>query len=343
MFKVSAEFSTDAGPLADRRKHVYAALIKAAPLIFLVLLVIGFGSANPRFFLTQNLLNILTEVSIYGLLAVGMTFVILTSGIDLSVGSLLAFCGMCAAWVASGGAGDGFSTTAAAGHHWSLALLTALGIGLLAGAIQGLAITKWKIPAFIVTLGGMSAFRGLTLLVGEGGPISGFDAGYRAFGSASLLGIPVPALFFVAVALLGMATLRFSRFGRNIYAVGGNIEAARLTGINVQRTLLYVYMIIGVLAGLAGFILSARLNSAEATAGNSYELRVIASVVIGGTSLFGGVGRIWGTIIGALTIGVLINGLVMLNVQSYWQMIIVGLIIVLAVAFDTYVKSKIPS
>lgn len=343
MSKVSTEFSASTGQMLDRRKSIFSLLIKAAPLIFLVLLVIGFGSANPRFFFTQNLLNILTEVSIYGLLAVGMTFVILTSGIDLSVGSLLAFCGMCAAWVATGGSVDDFSTSAPGGHHWSMALTAAICIGLLAGAMQGLAITKLRIPAFIVTLGGMSAFRGLTLLVGAGGPISGFDAGYRAFGSGSVIGVPIPALFFVATAAIGMATLRYTRFGRNIYAVGGNIEAARLTGINVQRTLLGVYMIIGLLAGLAGFILSARLNSAEATAGNSYELRVIASVVIGGTSLFGGVGTIWGTIVGALTIGVLINGLVMLNVQSYWQMIIVGLIIVLAVAFDTFVKSRISS
>ncbi|MBO9474001.1 ABC transporter permease [Shimia sp. R10_1] len=324
---------------AEKKTDYWALFAKFAPLIFLIILVIGFGIANDRFLSTRNMLNILTEVSIYGLLAVGMTFVILTAGIDLSVGSLLALCGMSAAWVATGGGGGGFGA-AEAGYGWGLALATALGVGLFAGCIQGYAIAHFKIPAFVVTLGGMSIYRGLTLLIGDGGPISGFDGVYRSFGRGDILGIPVPAIFFVLIASAAALTLKFTNFGRHVYAVGGNEEAANLAGINVEKTLMGVYIMIGVLAGLAGFILTARLNSAEATAGMSYELRVIASVVIGGTSLFGGIGTIAGTIIGALTIGVLINGLVMLNIQSYWQLIIVGFIIVVAVGFDSFVKAR---
>ena len=323
-----------------RKTDYYSLFSKAAPFIFLLMLVAGFGIGNERFLSGQNLMNILTEVSIYGLLALGMTFVILTAGIDLSVGSLLALCGMCAAWLATGGGVDSFSMDVGAGQPWWIALGAALLVGFIGGGIQGLAITKFRVPAFVVTLGGMSVYRGLTLLIGDGGPISGFERSYRAFGRGDVLGIPIPALLFIVIAIICIITLRYTRFGRHVYAVGGNEEAARLTGINVQRTLMSVYILIGVLAGLAGFILTARLNSAEATAGLSYELRVIASVVIGGTSLFGGIGTIYGTLVGALTIGVLINGLVMMNVQSYWQLIIIGIIIIVAVGFDSYVKSR---
>jgi|TARA_B110000240_G_scaffold100351_1_gene113623 inositol transport system permease protein len=320
------------------KRDYYALFAKAAPILFLIALIIGFGLANERFLSSRNMMNILTEVSIYGLLAVGMTFVILTAGIDLSVGSLLALCAMCAAYVVKGGAG--FDAAGTGGFPWFIALGVSLAVGALAGGVHGVVITKFKVPAFVVTLGGMSAYRGLTLLIGNGGPISGFDKPTRSFGRGDILGLPIPVLLFITVAILAILVLRYTNFGRHVYAVGGNEEAAHLAGVDVQKTLMKVYIMIGVLAGLAGFILSARLNSAEATAGTSYELRVIASVVIGGTSLFGGIGTIFGTIIGALTIGVLINGLVMLNIQSYWQLIIVGIIIVAAVGFDAYVKSR---
>jgi inositol transport system permease protein len=185
----------------------------------------------------------------------------------------------------------------------------------------------------------MTVWRGMTLIINDGGPISGFDAGYRWWGRGDILGIPVPVLVFMIVALAGYIVLRYTRYGRQVYAVGGNPEAARLSGLNVNYVLASVYVITGFLAGLAGFLLSARLGSAEAVAGINYELRVIASVVIGGTSLFGGIGGVGGTVIGALLIGVLINGLVMMNVSPYYQQVIIGVIIVLAVAFDTYAKS----
>ncbi|MEZ5934087.1 MAG: ABC transporter permease [Alphaproteobacteria bacterium] len=318
-------------------------LAKFAPLIFLLVLMAVFTLLEPRFLSSLNLFNVMRQVSIFGLLAIGMTFVILTRGIDLSVGSLLAFAGLVAAAVAKGGFECRFAVGAeaeAAGFGWPLALLAAIAVGVLAGGLQGLAITKLKVPPFVVTLGGMSAFRGAALLFAGGGPISGFDEGYRWWGQGYVGLVPVPVIIFLSFAVLAHILLRYTRFGRRVYAVGGNPEAARLSGLNVDRITLQVYLIIGFMAGLGGFVLSARLNSAEAVAGLTYELTVIASVVIGGTSLFGGIGTIFGTVIGTLLIGILLNGLVLNNVSSYVQQIIIGIIIVLAVAFDTFAKSQ---
>ena len=320
----------------------FGLVARFAPLIFLVVLMAGFATAEPRFLSTINLLNVLRQVSISGLLAIGMTFVILTAGIDLSIGSLLAFCGLTAAIVAKGSSTGNFSLAGggSAGYGWAAALLVAVLIGIAGGALQGSAITKAKVPPFVVTLGGMSVFRGATLLISGGGPISGFDEDFRFWGQGKVFGIPTPVLIFLGFAILAHLVLRYTRFGRQVYAVGGNPEAARLSGLKVPRILLSVYVIMGFFAGLGGFVLAARLNSAEAVAGIGYELTVIASVVIGGTSLFGGVGTICGTVIGTVLIGVLLNGLVLLNVSSYIQQIIIGLIIVLAVAFDTFAKSR---
>jgi ribose/xylose/arabinose/galactoside ABC-type transport system permease subunit len=193
----------------------------------------------------------------------------------------------------------------------------------------------------VVTLGGMSAFRGAALLFAAGGPISGFEPGFVWMGQGRIFGqVPVPVIIFLAFAVLAHIVLRYTRYGRQVYAVGGNPEAARLSGLNVRAVTTSVYVIMGFFAGLGSFVLAARLNSAEAVAGTGYELTVIASVVIGGTSLFGGVGTIFGTVIGTILIGVLLNGLVLMNVSSYIQQIIIGIIIVLAVAFDTFAKSR---
>ena len=314
-----------------------------APVIFLLVLMLIFALLEPRFLHPVNLFNVMRQISITGLIAIGMTFVILTAGIDLSVGSILALAGLVAASVAKGGLSDRFTVGAiqeAAGHGWPLALLAALGVGLACGFVQGLAITRLKVPPFVVTLGGLSAFRGAALLFAEGGPISGFSADYTWWGQGKVGPVPIPVIIFLAFAVLAHVVLRYTRFGRHVYAVGGNPEAARLAGLNVGRITLAVYVIIGFFAGLAGFVLSARLNSAEAVAGIGYELTVIASVVIGGTSLFGGTGSVFGTVIGSILIGTLINGLVLMNVSTYIQQIIIGVIIVLAVAFDQFAKSR---
>lgn len=319
----------------------FGVLARFAPLIFLIALMIIFAVLEPRFLSSINLFNVMRQVSITGLLAIGMTFVILTAGIDLSVGSLLAFAGLVAAAVAKGGMQDRFTVgEGVIGYGWQLAALAAIAVGVFGGLLQGLAITKLKVPPFVVTLGGMSVFRGAALLFAAGGPISGFQPDFTWWGQGKIGPVPVPVIIFLVAALLAHIALRYMRYGRQVYAVGGNPEAARLSGLNVNWVICSVYVIMGFFAGLGAFVLSARLNSAEAVAGTGYELTVIASVVIGGTSLFGGVGSIFGTVIGSFLIGVLLNGLVLMNVSSYIQQIIIGVIIVLAVAFDTFAKSR---
>jgi inositol transport system permease protein len=315
------------------RFDVVAWLRKYGTTLFLALLIVFFTFENQRFISLRNLTNILTEGSIYGIIAVGMTFVIVTAGVDLAVGSLLAFAGMAGAY-ASRSFGADFSMS------WLIALATATTVGAAAGYLQGRAVTVLRIPPFIVTLGGMTIWRGATLILNDGAPISGFDAGFRWWGTGTIVHIPVPVVLFALVAAAGYVVQRHTRYGRHVYAVGGNPEAARLNGLNVAGIVTSVYLIVGVLSGLAGFLQSARLGAAEATAGTGYELRVIASVVIGGASLSGGRGGIGGTIVGALLIGVLTNGLVIMRVSSYWQQVVIGLIIVAAVAFDTFAKSR---
>jgi len=320
---------------------LFGLLAKFAPLLFLIVLMAVFAILEPRFLSSINLFNVMRQVSITGLLAIGMTFVILTAGIDLSIGSLLAFAGLVGAAVAKGGMQDRFTVgEGGVGFGWPLAALAAIAIGLAGGYIQGLAITRLKVPPFVVTLGGMSVFRGAALLFAGGGPISGFDRAFTWWGQGKLGPVPIPVIIFLVAAVIAHIVLRYTRYGRQVYAVGGNPEAARLSGLNVGRVICSVYVIMGFFAGLGAFVLSARLNSAEAVAGTGYELTVIASVVIGGTSLFGGIGSIFGTVVGSFLIGVLLNGLVMMNVSSYIQQIIIGVIVVLAVAFDTFAKSR---
>jgi len=330
-------------PPSSSTDDMIGVLARYAPLIFLAILMAGFAIAEPRFLAPLNLFNIMRQVSIVGLLAVGMTFVILTAGIDLSVGSLLAFAGLVAAAISKGGLSNRFTVGEgqdAMGYPWYLAALGAIALGMLGGYLQGFAITRLKVPPFVVTLGGMSAFRGAALVFAAGGPISGFEPNFVWAGQGKIGPVPVPVIIFITFAILAHIVLRYSRYGRQVYAVGGNPEAARLSGLNVRQIITSVYVIMGFFVGLGAFVLSARLNSAEAVAGTGYELTVIASVVIGGTSLFGGVGTIFGTVVGTVLIGVLLNGLVLMNVSSYIQQIIIGVIIVLAVAFDTFAKSR---
>lgn len=323
------------------RARVYALLGRLAPLIFLLVLVVIFASLQSRFLMPLNLFNILRQVSIYGIIAVGMTFVILIRGIDLSVGSLVAMTGLCAAVISHGGI-DGrlVLSSDGTGFHWALAALAAILAGTLAGLLQGAAIAWLSVPAFVVTLGGMTIFRGIALTIGNGGPVSGFDEAFGWWGRGMIGPVPVPVLIFAAVALTAWLVLTQTRFGRAVYAVGSNPDAARLSGINVTGVTVTVYGLIGFCSGLGGFVLASRLNSAEAVAGTGYELTAIAAVVIGGTSLYGGTGGVTGTVIGALLTGVLLNGLVILNVSPYTQQILIGLIIIAAVAFDHFIKKQ---
>jgi ribose/xylose/arabinose/galactoside ABC-type transport system permease subunit len=324
------------------RRDAVQFLARYAALLFLLLLILVFTLLEPRFLHPLNMLNVLRQVSIAGLIAIGMTFVILTAGIDLSVGSLLALAGLVGAFVAKGGLDDRFAigASAAAGNPALLAMAAAILVGVVGGALQGLAITTFRVPPFVVTLGGLTAFRGAALLFSGGGPISGFAPDYTWWGQGRIGDVPVPVIVFFLAAIIAHVVLRYTRYGKHVYATGGNEVAAALNGVPTRRIVVSVYMISGFFCGLAAFLLSARLSSAEAVAGSGLELTVIAAVVIGGTSLFGGVGSIVGTIIGALLIGVLTNGLVLLNVSSFVQQIVIGLVLVAAVALDQYAMRR---
>ncbi len=308
----------------------------------LIIICVIFALIEPAFLSPRNLFNVLRQVSIYGLLALGMTFVILTGGIDLSVGSLLALSGLVAAAVYKGGTGLLSAGTAGQAEGFGLpaAIGAAILVGLIGGLLQGTAVSRLKVPPFIVTLGGLTAFRGAALLFSGGQPISTFTDEFKFWGQGMVGPVPVPVIIFLGFAVVAFIVLRYTRYGRRVYAVGGNPEAARLSGLNVSNITLSVYAITGFFAGLSGFLLSSRLNSAEQVAGVGYELTVIAGVVIGGTSLFGGEGGIFGTVIGILLIGVLNNGLTLMNVSPYYQQILVGLIIVLAVYLDQVIKRR---
>lgn len=327
--------------LRPDRDWIGLAAAYAAPL-FLVALVLVFAALEPRFLHPLNLMNILRQVSISGLIALGMTFVILTRGIDLSVGAIVAFSGLVAAYVYKGGLDDRFTVgaDAAAGAPAVVALAAAVATGAACGAAQGLAVARLAVPAFVVTLGGMSAFRGAALMFSDGGPISGFGPDFAVWGQGRIADVPAPVIVFAVVAVAAHLVLRHTRFGLHVYAMGGDPAAAGLNGVDGRRVTLSVYVIVGALCGLAAFLLAARLNSAEAVAGLGLELDVIAAVVIGGTSLFGGVGGVGGTVIGALLIGVLRNGLVLLNVSSFAQQIVIGVVLVCAVALDQLAKRR---
>ena len=302
-------------------------LIEQKSLIALLFLIVVVSFLNPNFFTVDNILNILRQTSVNAIIAVGMTLVILTAGIDLSVGSVLALCGAFAA------------SLIAMEVPVLIAVPTALVAGAALGAISGIIIAKGKVQAFIATLVTMTLLRGVTMVYTEGRPIStGFtdtaDA-FAWFGTGYALGIPVPVWIMVVVFAAAWFLLNHTRFGRYVYALGGNESATRLSGINVDRVKIGVYAICGLLAALAGIIITSRLSSAQPTAGMGYELDAIAAVVLGGTSLMGGKGRIMGTLIGALIIGFLNNALNLLDVSSYYQMIAKAVVILLAVLVDT--------
>ncbi|MBD8025149.1 ribose ABC transporter permease [Ureibacillus sp. Re31] len=299
-------------------------LSKLGPLFGLILLIIVVSILNPSFLSIANIFNVLRQVSISAIIAFGMTFVILTGGIDLSVGSTLALTGAIAASLLASGT-DPFLTM-------GIALI----IGLILGAINGVIITKGKVAPFIATLATMTIYRGLTLVYTDGRPISGLGDHYsfQLFGKGYFLGFPVPVVTMVIAFVILYFILQKTTFGRRVYAVGGNEEAAKLSGINTDKVKIAVYAITGFLAALAALILTSRLNSAQPTAGESYELDAIAAVVLGGTSLNGGKGWIFGTLIGALIIGVLNNGMNLIGVSSFWQQVVKGIVILIAVLMD---------
>lgn len=277
---------------------------------------------SPVFLTLTNIRNVVRQSSIFGVMAIGMTFVILTGGIDLSVGSILAVAGAIAAGMLKGGAG-----------LLPVALI-ALVIGIGCGLANGLIITIGRIAPFVVTLGMMSIARSLTLIYTKGYPISGFTGAFRFIGGGDVASIPFPIIVFVLTVVVAWLILTQTRLGRYTYAIGGNEETVKLSGIDSNRYKVIVYVISGITAAMSALILTSRLNSAEPVAGQGYELDVIAAVVIGGTSLSGGTGSVWGTLIGALLIGVINNGMNLLGISPYFQLLVKGLIIIGAVLLD---------
>jgi ribose transport system permease protein len=295
-------------------------------LFGLFVLVILLWILTPHFLTISNLLNVAQQTSINAIIAVGMTFVIITAGIDLSVGSIMAFSGVVLA------------SALDAGLPLPLALLIGLAIGMACGLFNGLLITYGHLPPFISTLGMMSVARGAALLYTQGRPISGFGENFRSLATGEIIGLPAPVIIMIFIYIIAHFVLTRTKLGRYTYAIGGNEEAAVLSGINVKFFKTMVYGLCGMLSGLAAIILTARLNSAQPIAGIMYELDAIAATVIGGTSLMGGEGRIVGTLIGALIMGVLRNGLNLLGISSFIQQIVIGSVIIIAVLIDMALK-----
>ncbi len=295
-------------------------------LIGLFVLSAVLWALTPYFLTVSNLLNVAQQTAVNAIIAVGMTYVIISAGIDLSVGSILAFSGVVLASLLE------------AGLPAPLAVAAGLGTGAACGAVNGVLISVGRLPPFIATLGMMSVARGAALVYTQGRPISGFSEGFRYLATGDFLWIPMPVLIMGAAYLVGHFALANTRFGRYTYAMGGNEAATQLSGVNVRLYKTLVYAFSGLMSGLAAIILTARLNSAQPIAGIMYELDAIAATVIGGTSLMGGEGRLSGTLIGALIMGVLRNGLNLLGVSSFLQQIVIGSVIIAAVLIDAALK-----
>lgn len=291
-------------------------LMRLAPLFSLIILVAFFSFSSPFFFNTENIMTIALQTSVIGIMAIGVTFVIITAGIDLSLGSVVAFSGV------------------------AVCILAGVLAGGLCGYVNGLLVTKMTIPPFIATLGLMMSVRGMNMVMTDGRAI--YFADYPTFkllAQGRLFDVlPYPVFYLVIVALVAGYILKKTVIGRYVYAVGSNEVAAHLSGINVQRVKIFVYAFCGLLTGIAGVILASRLNSGQPTVGVGYELEAIAAVVIGGTSLMGGIGTIGGTIIGAFIMSVLKNGLNLMGVSQFWQMVAMGIVVVAAVYLDTLRK-----
>jgi ribose transport system permease protein len=291
----------------------------------LVLLVVVLTIMSADFLTVDNILNIGTQTAVIAILAYGQTFVIVAGGIDLSVGSTLGLTGVVLGWL-----------IASAVVPWPLAVVLALAVGLVVGLVNGLLIAYGRLPAFIATLAVLSSARGLALVISGGVPVSGLPSVLQTLGSGNLFGIvPYPFLVMLVMFAITAFILQRAYVGRCMYAIGGNQEAARLSGINVTRQTLVTYGLAAVFAAVGGVLSAARLASAQPQAGTGFELDAIAAVVIGGASLTGGVGTATGTLIGALILGVLRNGLNLLAVSAFWQQVVIGVVIVLAVLTDT--------
>lgn len=298
------------------------------PLFGFILIIVILSIISSDFLTVPNIFNVLRQVSINALIAFGMTFVILTGGIDLSVGAVLALTSAFTAGMLASGTNTG------------LAVLVGLLCGAVFGAVNGLLVTKGKVAPFIATLATMTLYRGFTLVYTQGKPVTGLNESFGFIGKGYFFEIPMPIVWMILTFIILYIVLKYTTFGRRVFALGSNEEATWLSGINTSGVKVLVYSISGLLAAFSGIILTSRLNSAQPTAGTSFELDAIAAVVLGGTSLSGGRGWLVGTLIGAMIIGVLDNGLNLLNVSSFYQLVVKGAVILVAVLMDRSKSSK---
>jgi ribose transport system permease protein len=299
------------------------------PAVSLVLLCIFFSVQSEPFRSADNLFNIISQNAWLLIAGMGMTVVLLGAGIDLSVGSVMALCGVVSA-----------HTMVRLGWSVPLSIAAGLGTGAAAGLVNGLIATRLRVPAFIATLGMLLVARGMALKVAQGVTVDGIPDAFGALANARPLGIPVPVLLTIAVAVFVAVLLHFTKFGRYIQAIGSNPEAARVSGVPVERVQIGAYVLGGILAGLAGLVEAARQGSGNPTSAEGYELDVVTAVVVGGASLSGGEGRVSGTILGALLVAVLRNGLNLLGVEPFLQKAYIGVLIIAAVAFDQWARRK---
>ncbi len=321
---------TTGEPVRRFSRAWWAALaLRNAMLIVVVLVICYFSYRSLRFTSVDNLTTILIAAAPFALIALGQTLVILTGGIDLSVGSIIAMSAMAAAAVAKANPGQVWMT-----------LLTALVVGLLAGAINGFFVSVISVPPFIATLGMLTAGSGIAYAIGGGAPINGLPAEFGAIANTRILGLQIPVIVMIIGIISFSVVMRRTAYGMRVYAVGGNRAAAEIAGVNARRVLFSVYAISGLLAGLSGVMLASRVISGPPNLGQGYELDAIAAVVIGGASLMGGRGSVWGTALGLILIQTLNNGLDILLVPSYWQNVITGLLIVFAVAVDVWTTRR---
>jgi ribose transport system permease protein len=314
-------------PVAPRGKKVNLEWIRSVSVVAgVALLFIVFSVLTSSFYSPGNLLDILLQSSINAMIAVGMTLVVMARGIDLSVGSVVGLTSMI--------------TASLLPINPLLGIVAGIVLGLVCGLINGVLIAKLKLPDFIVTLGMLSIYRGAALIYTDGKPIYGIDATFRAIFAGDVAGIPTPVIFALAIALVAFLVVRYTALGEQIIAVGGNEEAARLAGINIDRVKICVYAISGLLATFAGFVLIGRIGAAEPIGGTGFELQAIGAAVIGGASLFGGEGNPLGALVGALTLGAMQNGLTLLNVPSFWQLVATGVVVIVAVFADQVTRKR---
>lgn len=311
-----------------KEKVMYQLKDKAIWIVF-VALFIGFSIANSRFIAPSNLITIVRQVSMYGIASIGMTFVILIAGIDLATGSIITLVNIVCAWL-----------MVRLGINMWVAILISLALATLIGTLNGFMVSTVKIPALIATFASQTVFEGISYLISGGTPVYGFDERFKVIGQGYVGPIPIPVIIMIACFAVGSFILNKTYFGRYFYAVGGNEEAARLSGIRVGRIKYLIYSLSGFFAGLAGIVMLSRTNSGQPTAGKGYEFDVITCVVLGGVSVSGGYGKFSNVIAGVLIIGVLTNGMVLMNVSSYVQMVVKGVILALAVGFDCLQNRK---